>query len=885
MRKKELILIVTLLIVIVGANIGSASFNLHNVSLEKKYSAGSLVKGSFNISFSNEDNKNFTSNFDSSIGLFDILKKSGFSAGIDFRCNPENCKEGYDYSNPAGTNSFNLDSDKTFGFVLEGEDVEIRDFSIKIASNVASTCSVNQLSIDLFDEGERDFYNNKYLNVACGDKNYGCFNTANINGKQKINSIPYCQNMSLLASPAYKVGAKVNKTATGGKLVMEMYDSSDERFLGKCDMPTGILGEQEIDCIINYSAKTSFDALVCIKDELNSEVYRINRETTNPCGMFGVDVAQTPSADYEIYAQRLKYDKVEITLNKTLYSSLNIGENLVDDLQDYLDERYGSNCEPSCVIPLKFSGVSQEVNISSVKLDYISNIGSVEENELYKLVKSAFKISFDFLKFDIEKFKISVPNKVGIEDFRLSFDGREIFEKEINITSDFQFEIMPTFSILGQDTMFGVVLNKTINSSTWNFGDGTIVSSNNGNATHKYLKKGEYEVIVTLTDRLGEGSTKKFIVTAGNPKDSANLTLKRYTQRLSNLTADIKKFPDWVGQEIGRRFSVVDLNNSVERLKKDFEVATTDEEYVKVVVSLSNLNIPTGLGISESGELPLDIGLNNIDVSYIEEVSSRQSSNEAELSESIRAWISENLDVDISFETISTFGEKGTEDLLTKFTIKITDKSEGSDQKYLFIDLPIEEIKFRTSQGEKTIGGGAATYLAVIGNSEIEAIVPGKVSVQGLGAYISPDISKLSSIEEVLPPEEPKFKTTGFLIWISILIASVLVVYIVLQEWYKRHYESYLFRNKDDLYNTVNFIYNGRRAGLGDGDIRNKLKNAGWGGEQINYAFKKIDGKRTGMFEIPIFKFVENRRVEREIQKRQGQSAKIDARFIKQTRY
>jgi hypothetical protein len=81
----------------------------------------------------------------------------------------------------------------------------------------------------------------------------------------------------------------------------------------------------------------------------------------------------------------------------------------------------------------------------------------------------------------------------------------------------------------------------------------------------------------------------------------------------------------------------------------------------------------------------------------------------------------------------------------------------------------------------------------------------------------------------------------------------------------------------------VHFIYNARSQSLTDGDIRKRLVETGWNSEQVVYALKKIDGKRTGMYEIPIFKFMENRKVKKEIEKRQEEP--IDARFIKRPSY
>ena len=64
---------------------------------------------------------------------------------------------------------------------------------------------------------------------------------------------------------------------------------------------------------------------------------------------------------------------------------------------------------------------------------------------------------------------------------------------------------------------------------------------------------------------------------------------------------------------------------------------------------------------------------------------------------------------------------------------------------------------------------------------------------------------------------------------------------------------------------------NSHNQGLHRSEIIKKLKEMGWKGEKLTFAWKKLNGQRTGMWEIPIFKWVENREVKRELQKRQGQ--------------
>ena len=77
-----------------------------------------------------------------------------------------------------------------------------------------------------------------------------------------------------------------------------------------------------------------------------------------------------------------------------------------------------------------------------------------------------------------------------------------------------------------------------------------------------------------------------------------------------------------------------------------------------------------------------------------------------------------------------------------------------------------------------------------------------------------------------------------------------------MQEWYKRRYENYLFKNRNNLYNLISYIENSKKKGMKDGEITSKLKKSRWKSEQISYVMRKYSGKRTGIFEIPIDKIL-----------------------------
>ena len=122
-----------------------------------------------------------------------------------------------------------------------------------------------------------------------------------------------------------------------------------------------------------------------------------------------------------------------------------------------------------------------------------------------------------------------------------------------------------------------------------------------------------------------------------------------------------------------------------------------------------------------------------------------------------------------------------------------------------------------------------------------------------LPAFISPGINRLSLTEIVSGEEEgKKSKLTIFILAISLLIIVAFISYVVLQEWYKKKYENYLFKNKNDLYNMVNYVNNSKKRGLKNKEISDNLRKAKWSSEQVKYVMKKYAGKRTGMLELPL---------------------------------
>ena len=87
-------LLITALMMI---GLADASFSIHQNSsfINDRYFSGEFISGKINMSFSEQENKKFTSNFNGSINLFDLLLATNLTPGRNFSCNPANCREGY----------------------------------------------------------------------------------------------------------------------------------------------------------------------------------------------------------------------------------------------------------------------------------------------------------------------------------------------------------------------------------------------------------------------------------------------------------------------------------------------------------------------------------------------------------------------------------------------------------------------------------------------------------------------------------------------------------------------------------------------------------------------------------------------------------------------
>lgn len=873
-EKKRLFLVIFLGVMLISLAL-AADYSLESVNIGNQFSTGELISGNIVMSFFNQSDANFSSNFGGGISLLDLLALSNKITGVDYNCVPESCESVFEAITGTGQTSKNIDlpNEEVYGFRVSGSEVTIEEFSLKVEGDTGTSCK-NQLGIDLLNDGKIDFFNDVYVNESCSVKDWGCFEEG-VTDDAIISTAKYCQKMDLPAAPAYMVGARVNEGSTTGRLTMSLYDFNDETFLAECEIDGG---NGLIGCIANHSSLEEFEAFVCIEASAGTD-YEIRTETDEPCGMTGVNPSADFQADYEIYAQTMKYGEINTTLDEEMFEKLNTeGETLVDDiLQDYIDEVYGTDCSDGCIIPFKVMGSSGSVNLNSLNLRYMRSGALIQSDDIYNVEETSQKISVSNITLDVSKMGFRTPDNEGLEEFTISFDGEEIVSKNINITKGFEFDIRPKSAVLKLATSFRVIGGNNLTNAVWDFGDDSL-SKTGLSVNHVYSSAGNYDVEVEVSDNTGQSSKRVFSVNVKDAKTSAEELIGQYKQRLPNVSAQLDDFDDFSKRVLEKTLNLSNAQSKLDALEVRFAAATNESEYLDILTELLELNIPEDIAISLSGNLPFAAGFNNINVLHIEEISEENIDDDNALRNAIISWYDSNYNGNIAYEVISTFEEGVKEDILVKTSLSLNSKN-GEEQSYLIIDYPIGNIEFKEDYLQQSTLSG--TYLPIDAgfSGNIDLIIEDSVTLSELGMYLSPEISQLTIVGDIGEPGEiPTEYPTGFLLAsLAVLIGMTLAVYIFLQEWYKRKYESYLFKNKDDLFNLINFISNGRKAKLDDKKITDKLDKAGWSKEQIKYAFKKIDGKRTGMYEIPVFKFFEQMRIKKEIEKRDNSVKKAPA--------
>ncbi|MCX8158723.1 MAG: hypothetical protein N3D20_00275 [Candidatus Pacearchaeota archaeon] len=873
MNKKRVSVVFCFIFLLVIISFVSASFSFKNENLQRTYVGGEMIKGFINISFSNENAHSLlTSNFNGTITLIELLKKNNFIENNDYICSRKKCE--IDYKADEEINSLNLNDDdsKIIGFKLTGNNVEISSLKLSLATNADASCE-REILIDVLDRNESFIQSTKKTKDICEEEYFGCFDENEDTSYVIISESGYCEKIELPPAPAYMIGAKVKNGTATAKLTMKLYDGSWNE-LGECELPKNSQNIEKLTCQVNYSNKEKKEFMICISSSSEDAEYQIrSEESRETCGTD--NMGSSYNIDFEIFAKKVKFAPIGIlSINETTFSEQNDGNNLNDYIDSYIEEKYERNCSNGCIIPFRIYGNSQTITKESATLKYREGSGRVlrTTGAIYSIEKEDAKITTKrALNINIEKAGFFIPLLSTAKQLLIYLDNKMILPKAIpiNVTKGFDFDISPKEVSIGIVTYFNIITTENITSSKWNFGDGTIETFDGKGAVHKYvglpIGTNEYSVEVIVTRKDGVISKKIFKIGIEPLSESAKTLLNISNSKITKLNSKINSYPEWIGDLIKTKLNFDNMNSVITKGKIAILNASTNDDYMAIINQMLGLEIPDEIISKEIGkDINPVVGFEKIETSAIEQISNKKVSSDkkAELKEAIIKWMARNANMKLEYEKIFQIDENGEKILLSKLVIDVNPKEKA----YLIINYPLNSIKFNGNYSESAIG--SFSYIPIKEPKIIEFAIMDNVNVGDLGIYLSPTIDKVYVQAEVVKEE---FNWSRFITWMIVLFVIAFIIYIVMQEWYKRYYEKSLFKNKDDLYNLINFIYNAKKAGMKDEELRNKLSDAKWKGEQITYALRKAEGKRTGMWEIPIFKYWEQMEIKAEIAKRVGE--------------
>ncbi len=862
----------------------SSSLNFQNYSIDKVYSKGSNIKGYVNFSTENEPGDGiFTTSFGSSISLYNFLNRT--IGENNFDCVPDNCDKAYSGTLPTMTKSFQLNNanqrKKIMGFVVTGRLDNINSGKLTFSSNAQTSCS-NQIEIDILDDGTIDFANNNTVlsGATCpGTKTYGCYDS-NRASEQFILNIA-CQKMNLSVAPGFSVGSQVKREIGERNLKMDLYDKRGV-FKGTCNLAALNLGEdKEIFCDINHLVTQRDEYYVCVRvDGVNDPNNRYTIKgysDNNGCALAGVpSINSDHELAFKIFATAKQFGPVgSIAIKDTLPN----GDIFSRMAYNYLLDQYGEglNCdENQCIIPISIKGnVDQDVTLSGAEIIYTKSGATASTNNFFDVSQSAVKITSKSRKINLDVLNLSVPSVSGNSIFILSYNSNQLLSQEITIADIPNINtLIPTGAPAAIDILFIVNAsspnNLRLTKYIWELGNGDKKETSNNSLTYKYNNTGNYNVKVTVIDESNFNTSKVFQVTIGKPDQVANNTLKTNLENLQELKTQINEYDAFTKEIIEKKINITNIEYELETLKRNYASAYTDEDYIRIVEKLNKLNIPDAVYSSASlksasfvpntAHINLDT-LNEIGNDLDEDI------DESVYVDAINSWIYDNVLMKVTYDKIMVVKDSRETFLTNIVDFEIIINEENEDDVY-FIMKDFNDIEYAESYSERKSNGQVYIHLTEK-NKHIKFSTSENINFQDIPAFVSTYLGNL----EISIPAQPicvendlcekdegetwkncrdchPWKEYGYTI--IGLIILYLILHILLQEWYKNHYENYLFKNKNFLFNIMNYIHQEKMKGQTDSEIEKNLKKSGWNNEQVRYAMRKFYGKRTGMWEIPM---------------------------------
>ncbi len=346
--------------------------------------------------------------------------------------------------------------------------------------------------------------------------------------------------------------------------------------------------------------------------------------------------------------------------------------------------------------------------------------------------------------------------------------------------------------------------------------------------------------------------------------EDLNTTLNNKIDELNNIKADINQYDLFEQISLSSALKINYIESKLTNLSLDYLNASTQTELDNISVSLSLINIPDKIEVTQTAiSIPIFPSSENVDLNALEAITNTtyDVDEESGYKTAVIGWNVNNLNIKISFKEFTAFYGISENFIVGTFDLEVGKKDVIDYLGYIFVEK-MNETLFKQDYQEQRQGN--YYVFDFIGDTEIISFsTTESVNFTNLVFFISPAFTELSvdNFDYVEDDEDKneKKKWIIFSLVIFLLLIFGFIIYLILQTWYKKRYENYLFKNKNDLYNIANYITNAKKRGLNNSQIQKSLRKSRWNSEQIRYALRKYTGKRTGMYEIALKRTLEKK--------------------------
>lgn len=865
--RREVFLFVVLLL---SCTLVSAKISISNEHLERSYSGGSSLRGTFQLSLTNHPaDTRITSNVLGSVRLLDLLRQQGLQEGSDYTCSSSGCDTSY----RAYQTLSSIGSGTTlFGFNVSKSDVSLQDVKLTLTGSSNPSCTPPFI----ITIGDHILSSNAYrADMLCGIRAYGCFNP-DLNADQytrvKISNQGLCERVRLNAAPAYMLGARVSNTTNGvgSSLTLNLY-TNDSTLLDGCTLPGLHQQTEELTCVMNTSLADAGDYYLCIAVSNDNSDYGIRTEEQGSICGTGI-LGEAFSVDYELFALRLGYDGFS-SMNISQAYEARYDQSLTEYFDEYLAEQYNRVCTGGCFLPFSLNTSSGGLEVQNAQIRFTSSGNTYTDTKVYSGKEQPGTINANATLIRAEQLPFTFPQTGNVSSFTLLADGTLLLTVPVTFSQGLQARLFPTSYATGVPTTFVVTSPYNITSTTWNFGDGQPQTVQGSAIKHVLHSSTNVSVSVTVIGIGGAQSVLTQTLTAVNLNESARVLVSTFSQALTSLRSSIQALPSTTQNTVAQYVNLSVYEQALQVAQQQL-MSSNESVLSDIITSLSSLAVPQRVFISNTITSPLDVGYKTLDPSYATVI--YNISLPPEKIEDIRLgiidWITQHYTTQARVQTLSVQSLTGeTISIATLYSLSLQ-SIQGNEKGFLVVDYPLASLG-TPLKDETHIG-----TLFQIPDTGLISFSLTESSLASLGMFIMPPASFFDAYKTYTSEKRP-FPTGLLIFFIILLVSGLLGGYIFLQEWYKRSYQQQLFPRIDDLYNVIYFVYTSRINGLAEQDIVTKLRQQKWSGEHIRYAVRKLDGKRTGMWEIPFFLKKEQLKVHEELTKRHVR--RDDGRFIK----